>query len=1272
MEETLRPRRMASFLHEWLRERVGDGEADATPLDILVEQLGLDTAIFHPESRRGGTLGWLEPDEDLVYLRDGLPEPIRRFTLAHELGHALLHRARPLRGLFGPSSAADVGAYSGEEAQDCVESDFESFSEGLGAGEEVLRPGEAYSARARRESEANSFAAELLLPATRLRAVYLAAIAAEGVNGGARAIRRVARVFGVSEEVVLRRLTALLTPDGADELPTLGGASGRVVGLDEGQEAAARSETPALVIAGPGTGKTSTLVGRVAHLVRERDIAPERILALTFSNKAAREMRERLSALLDVDKAGDANVPGAFALRPLPTVATIHAFCGDLLRRYAPLVGLRPDFRLVTGTEAYLLLRGLVADLDLRQYESLAEPGFHFPALLSAISRAKDELAGPEAYAEAARVSVERAATPEEEIAAMRAEEVARVYMVYQAALAQRGDVDFGDVIRLAVKLLREQTEVLDEVRARYAQILVDEFQDINRAMGVLLHTLAGEAGPLWAVGDADQAIYRFRGASPANLALFASEYRDARIHTLRRNYRSVSPILDAAAGVAQTFLGARSGEPLEAVRPAATGTAVFMATATESATELAGLAGEIRQRMAAGRSLAEQAVLCRTRKHAQQVATALNAEGIPARLAAPLLDQELVKNLLGVFSLLAESTGAGLLRAGRLPDHAFAVADAQALLATARAQRQTPLATLRQGAEGVDGIEPAGRAGMVKLADVLDALRAAPDVATALTRYSFGLTSLGGRLLTGIGSGDEVASAQAAQLAELLQLARGFDDIQKTSHAVGVPGGRGGSRLWTDFFDYLRIVGRLRQEPGRGSDDIGYAREAVRVLTVHASKGLEFPVVYLPGLADRRFPTQRRGESAPLPPALSERAEGALDEGDVHVLEEACLFYVAVTRARDELVLSVAERYGRMRYKPSAFLAPIEQRLGLALGRLSWAGAPHGESDDRTDVDEAERPFTQAAAAYSGVERSGQRSLRSSEVETYARCPRQYAYRYVYELRPHEIGMFTLRGVLQETLQELVRRSSGAHAAEVGEVDSSDVDTVATPSLDEAFRLFEAKWEEALARELLPVESDAAHEPVERVTPPFEALYRRHGRGIVERLWGQLAAPAADAHSEDEGAASRPGLKTPDFERGVSVQVGGRAISVTLDRVEVLANHVAAASETAGRATGRTTASPAVYIRHRLGRSSAPQADMRALFYALAAEQAVGEGPATLLQYNLSTDELAPAALSARQRSRLTDELHDALDGIARGDFAAKPEPGACDRCPFLLICPA
>ena len=620
MEDLLRPRIVASRLLNWWRERSPKGAAVATPLDDLVAALGLEVTTFAPELHPG-TLGFLEPGEDLIFLRAGLSEPVRRFTLAHELGHAVLHRssgtaatlASQLTGAANPPAPLDS----------CDLNDLEAPLDLAGLSDETLRPGQAYSARARRESEANAFAAALLLPADRLRSIYLAS--REGERLGMRPAvpaRALAERFGVSEDAVLRRLSALLTP-GYDQVEqvaaaaeteaaeddahvaTRGHGAGRDA-LDEDQRTAAQSATPALIVAGPGTGKTSTLVARVAHLVREEGVAPASILALTFSNKAAREMRERLALLLAAEPsrlhAGASDAPPTPIT--LPQVGTIHAFCGELLRQYGPRVGLRPDFRLVTQTEGYFLLRRLTGALDLNHYQPLGSPAMYFPDLLAAISRAKDELVDPARYAELADTMRAAARTPEQREAATRAQEVARVYTAYQQALATRGDPDFGDVVRLAVQLLQEHPDVLAEVRGRYAHLLVDEFQDINRAMGVLLQTLSGAQGPLWAVGDPDQAIYRFRGAFPANIARFGAEYPGANVHRLGRNYRSYRPILDAAHAVAESFIPGPQRPTLHATRGKGASRApraVTLATAPDEAAELAGLVAAIQEQQAGG-----------------------------------------------------------------------------------------------------------------------------------------------------------------------------------------------------------------------------------------------------------------------------------------------------------------------------------------------------------------------------------------------------------------------------------------------------------------------------------------------------------------------------------------------------------------------------------------------------------------------------------------------------------------------------------------------
>jgi DNA helicase II / ATP-dependent DNA helicase PcrA len=1297
VEGGLRARLAAARLLSWLEEQDGPHSVAATNVDRLADLLGLQVALFHPTARREGTFGWLEPGENLIFLRQDLSDPVRRFTLAHEIGHAVLHRAttglEKVSGVFAALPSQDL--LMPETSRGCEVGDLDAPLVALATGEEILRPGEAYSARAERESEANIFAASLLLPEDRLLARYLSRgrqqTAFEGSRRGA-ITRKLAREFGVSEDVVLRSLAAMLQPGALAAKELAGSPAAKIDGptygvqLDIGQRQAATAEAPALIIAGPGTGKTSTLVGRVAYLVEERGISPDAILALTFSNKAAREMRDRLAALLQPEQTASTNV---LAPQAMPTVSTIHAFCGDLIRRYAPFVGLRPDFRLISETEGYFLLRQVAADLVLHHYQPLAAPGLHFPALLAAISRAKDELAGPERYTEVARSLEDRAKTPEERIAAERALEVANVYTSYQRQLLARGDPDFGDLIRLAVQLLAEQPEILAEVRARYQHVLVDEFQDINRAMGVLLHIMSAETTSLWAVGDADQAIYRFRGASPANLAQFTTDYPQAQIHSLRRNYRSSRDILVAAASVASAVLGGERA-PLEAARGGhdteGDAAAITLATASNEQAELAGLAKNIRQHQESGRSLSEQVVLCRTRRQCQRVASALAAAGIPTRTPTPLLEQDDIKDILSVLSLLGDLSGSGLLRAGNISDHAFSKQEARVILAAARAEHQVPLLILLQRLDSIEQLTPVGRRGLESLGQIVTELRQASDVFTALARYVFSYTHVGQYLLRQVlqtrESGPPVSSGEGngvgpVGVAQLLGLARAFEDQQRSlrARAPASPSTRGqpAHADWNAFLEYVRVLLVLRQETSSVDDGAVTDGDSVRILTVHASKGLEFPVVYLPGLADRRFPMQRQGNSVPLLPGLSQDELLEARDPDAHFAEEACLFYVALTRARDEVVLSRADYYGRMRYRPSPYLLPIRQALGQRIVTEHWLGATFSHDSTESHVTSIIRESNAASLPSSVASPVAPFNpppgpVRHSEVEMYQRCPRQYAYRYVYKLQPREIGLATLRHALQATLYKLQQR-----LARSGQ--STRRGKPARFGLPEALKLFESEWTRRLEQDRhiqTGGEIGASASPLPETTAvtgdAFLELYRRHGRQVIERAWMQMVAHRSEERDKE---SNRLAFDAPEmhFDEQVTVQVRGRELSIVLDRVERGAAAGASGNSEAGAESAATA--PMRLVRHRLGTSNPGKPDLHALLYTLAAQKS-GAGAPELYSHNLTTGELDQVTLDERKLAKLREELDSVLEGIERGFFPPRPDPTICQSCPFLLVCPA
>ena len=578
-EETARLvlRRFRAAFPEWRDDR--------TPVDDIVAWLGLQIETFHPENLPG-TYGYVDPDEEhLIWLCRGLPETLRRFTLAHELGHALLHctttsHVNALLGDIPTTIAKQDYEFTPSDEDPCREIDVQEGSATLMDQEqfqEQLGIGQSYDPRSQRELAANIFAAELLMPFERVRMLYL--------------IERIpptslTTTFHVSTIALLNRLAELIKhPKKASTQKAIpeGMPQKSHKTYDTFQQAAIEAPTPALIVAGPGSGKTSTLIGRIEHTIQTLGVPSQHILALTFSRKAAQEMEERLQQVIR---------------GPLPKVSTFHAYCADLLRQHGTLVGLRADFSLLDEAEGYFLLRQQANRMDLRHYQNLHAPAHYFPDMLKAISRAKDELVSPAQYMQLAQAMLQEARDEEAVQKAEKSLEVAHVYSLYQEALQRRGDSDFGGLLMQAIQMLTENPGVLQAQQQQYQHILVDEFQDVNRASGVLLRVLAGEARRVWVVGDANQAIYGFRGASPANITRFEHDFPGAVVLPLSRNYRSRPDLVRIAESFrcTQLELGQEPGKN-EPVRLTQDTTYVTLAKATGENAELVGLVQNIQDK---------------------------------------------------------------------------------------------------------------------------------------------------------------------------------------------------------------------------------------------------------------------------------------------------------------------------------------------------------------------------------------------------------------------------------------------------------------------------------------------------------------------------------------------------------------------------------------------------------------------------------------------------------------------------------------------------
>lgn len=804
-----------------------------------------------------------------------------------------------------------------------------------------LKRVEAYSPQELRERYANVFAREFLLPGPQ---------AAERFKAGAPA-SRIATDVGVPIGLVNQQLAVSLLLPQSPERPEEDKAKQHRPGLDASQKAAAEHEgSPLLVEAGPGTGKTRALIARIEHLLG-KGVPPPSILALTFSNKAAREIRERVAA------AAPAAAAEIWA-------GTFHAFGLELLRKYGHLESIKQPVELLDQADQLALLERELPRLGLDHYLRLHEPLFELRNIIGAISRAKDEVFPPTEYAAAAAGMNSRAGPDEEaRLRADKAAEVARVYDHYERCLRAEGKVDFADLINRSIEILQKHQDVRDELRRQYVHILVDEYQDVNRASAFLLKELAGEGERLWVVGDARQSIYRFRGAAPSNTTDFEKDYPNGKRLPLAVNYRSRRQIVETFGAYARSMVvgGGRNSswrpERGPGIDP------IDFNVAVDRSSETAGIAAVIERYRKAGQRYAHQAVLCRSHSNLQKIAEGLEASGIPVLYLGDLFERPEVRDLLSILSFVSERHRGGLMRVATLPRWRMPLADVRAFLAFAEQADKTPLQALVD-VEAADGISTNGKDALIHLRSDLEGATFKTGPGQLLTGLLFE-RGLARDYLVGDSAADQ---QRRLAIHQFLQFA-----IENDRPGHGDP-----KRRLLGWIRRLEVFGderALRETPAavEGID-------AVRLMTVHASKGLEFPVVHLPTLGNGIFPLSRIGTTCPAPDGmLSTTPE------ESHTEEEQCLFFVALSRARDYLSLSRAQRYSESRgSNPSPTLAVISDRL------------PREPDADPTWTERL--PAAAPVGARPDLARAG-REHDGRDLELYLGCPRRYLYQMILGL---------------------------------------------------------------------------------------------------------------------------------------------------------------------------------------------------------------------------------------------------------------------------------
>jgi DNA helicase-2/ATP-dependent DNA helicase PcrA len=565
-------------------------------------------------------------------------------------------------------------------------------------------------------------------------------------------------------------------------------------------EAVVAADGPLLVFAGAGSGKTRVLTYRIAHLIQSGRATPDDILAVTFTNKAAREMRNRIEELL-----GPGQAPA--------WMGTFHNICGRILRRDGDLLGISRSYVIYDEADRLAAVKRAMQQLGLD------EKKFEPRGVAHRISAAKNELLGPAEYAEQA--------------ADYFAEVVSRVYPVYEAILTQAGGLDFDDMLLKTVRLFQQEEGVLRKWQRRFQHVLVDEYQDTNRVQYVLVQLLARQHRNLCVVGDDDQSIYRFRGADVRNILSFEKDFPEALIVKLEQNYRSTQSILDAAYAVIKNVPD-RAEKRLWTDR--GDGERVMVAQVYDEQEEAEALAGEVRRLTSGGPSLSDIAVLYRTNAQSRALEEVLVRQGVPYKLVGGVrfYERKEVKDALAYLRLMFNPNDiVAFSRVVNVPRRKIGDKTVASLEAEAQARGQGVWELLLEG--NLSGLTAGAAAGLLEFRGLIEGLRAELEAHPLQEVIETMLVRSG--LQSWVNDGSEEGAERWQNLMEFKGLASEYSGL------------RG-----------LEALGRFLEDAALVSDVDGLdeTRPGLTLITLHMVKGLEFPVVFMCGMEEGLLPHMR------------------------------------------------------------------------------------------------------------------------------------------------------------------------------------------------------------------------------------------------------------------------------------------------------------------------------------------------------------------------------------------------------------------------------
>ncbi|KKS06965.1 hypothetical protein A3K01_03360 [candidate division WWE3 bacterium RIFOXYD1_FULL_43_17] len=822
-----------------------------------------------------------------------------------------------------------------------------------------------------------------------------------------------------------------------------------------------------LVVAGAGTGKTRVITERIKNLIEAEGIKPKEILALTFTEKAAGEM---------VERTGDAMPLGYEE----PWISTFHSFSDRILRAEGIEIGIDPGYKLLSSPEQWILLRKNLFDLGLKYFRPLGNPTKFISAILKFISRLQDENVSPEDFEK----FVQNTELENEE--KERIFELAHVYTEYTRIKLEKSKMDFGDLITWTLKLFKERPHILEKYRKQFRHVLLDEFQDTNFAQYELIKLLCPvEMGDrsLVVVGDDSQSIYKFRGAAVSNILQFMEDYPKAERVTLLKNYRSGQKVLDPSyklivnnnPDTLESKLGI-SKELISQIKTKGISPEIRQAESLEDEVEF--VIKKIYEVLGKEPEYTykDVAILARANSHLDPFLMALRKHGLPYQLVGNrgLYDRDEVRDVIALLRIIANpKDGVSMYRVLNIPSLEIDGDDISKLLSEAR-YKKTDLWDEVKNSE------------KVKLSLLKELIKERQENITRETPSEFIFN-----MVTNIGYlrpliEDETVENQLSikNLDMFLNKAKEFE-IKHREDTKELP-------TVVDFLDYMELVLEAGDNPAQAElEDI----DTVNLMTVHASKGLEYPVVFMVNLVSDRFPTRNKGDVIDVP---NELIKETLPSGDEHIQEERRLFYVGMTRAQKYLYLTLAKNYGGKREKvPSGFL----QETGLKMEYIGKvADEKAGGQDSLFGITSAFRD-PQAVNVANLVPQT----MSYTQIDTYNACPLKYKYSYILRIPTLPNYALSFGTTMHETLKEFhTKRMFGKNV-----------------SLEDLYEIYERKW--------IPLGYDDEKHRTER----FES-----GKRVLEEYFSKHGAVKDNIEA---------------LEKSFNLRIGGTNFFGRIDRIDNL-----------------------------------------------------------------------------------------------------------------------